>query len=164
MKKYIFCSLLLVNYSLIFAQTAAELELVLGVQTVSAAQAARFVLGAADLLPTGLSGPQAQTAAYRMARERGWLGTEAAGAISLRDTAFLIMQAFGFKGGIMYSIFENPRYAYREMLHRRIIQGRADPAMTVSGQRLMQIIGSALSYSGENELMDARLSRSGGIM
>ena len=164
MKKYIFCSLLLVNCSLIFAQTAAELEIVLGTQAVSAGQAARFVLGAAELLPSGLSGPAAQQTAYRMARERGWISTDAGQAISLRDTAFLIMQAFEFEGGIMYSIFGNPRYAYRELLHRKIIQGRADPAMTVSGQRLMQILGRALSHSGENELMDEALLRSGGIL
>jgi len=38
------------------------------------------------------------------------------------------------------------------MLYRKLIQGRSDPAMTVSGQRLLQIIARVLNYSGENEL------------
>ena len=42
-----------------FAQTAAELEQMLRTQVVSTGEAARFVLGAAELLPHGLSGSAA---------------------------------------------------------------------------------------------------------
>ncbi|MCL2791810.1 MAG: hypothetical protein FWD87_01855 [Spirochaetaceae bacterium] len=145
------------------AQTAAELDRLLETEAVTAAGAARFVLGAAELLPPGLSGAAAENAAYNMARTNRWITKEAADPINLRDAAFLVMNAFEIRGGIMYSFTRAPRYAYREMVYRRLIQGRAYPSMKVSGEQLLQIIGSALSHTGENELMDALLQNTGGI-
>jgi hypothetical protein len=48
------------------------------------------------------------------------------------------------------------------MLYRRLIQGRADPSFTVSGQRLLNIIGRSLSHWGETELMEEFALLSGG--
>jgi hypothetical protein len=139
------------------AQTAEELDRMLETQAVSAAQAARFVLGAADLLPEYLSGPEAEEAAWTMAVEKGWVS--GGDTLRLKDAAFLVMNAFGFSGGIMYSLFHNPRYAYREMVYKKLIQGRSDPGFTVSGERLLHIIGRALRYSGEDERLDAEMNR-----
>ncbi|MCL2831687.1 MAG: hypothetical protein FWD78_00820 [Treponema sp.] len=133
------------------AQTAGELDTLLGTNAVSVAAAARFVLGAADLLPPDLSGAAAEKAAYDLAFSKGWVNKDAAGTATFKDTAFLIMRAFDFKGGLLYSLFQNPRYAYREMIYNKIIQGRSDPDMEVSGTRLLQILGSALTYSGEDD-------------
>ena len=153
MKKYVFLAFysLFLAFSL-SAQTANELDVLLGKQTVTAAEAARFVLGAAELLPPELSGIAAETAAYTMALSNGWVKKEGSVNAALSDVAFLIVKAFELKGGVMYRMVKNPRYAYRELIYRRIIQGRADPAMNVSGQRLMQIIGRTLRYTGESEL------------
>ena len=128
MKKYLlafffFCSALALS-----AQTAAELDTLLETNAVTAAAAARFILGAADLLPPELSGTEAEEAAYAIALEMGWTAKNADAAVTLQDTAFLVMNAFDIKGGIMYSRFRNPRYAYREMIYRKLIQGRADSA------------------------------------
>ena len=41
----------------------------------------------------------------------------------------------------MYSLFGNPRYAYREMVYKRLITGNADQNMKVSGSRLLLILG-----------------------
>jgi hypothetical protein len=49
----------------------------------------------------------------------------------------------------MYSLFPGPRSSYREMVHRRLIQGRAYSTMKVSGERLLRIISRALEYSGD---------------
>jgi len=143
-----------------FSQTAAELDALLETETVSAAVAARFALGAVGLLPPELSGSAAQAAAYDAALSRGWVESGPDGAISLQETAFLIMNAFGLKGGIMYSLAHSPRYAYREMVYRRLIQGRAYSNMTVSGKRLLQIIGLTLNYTGEREQMDEIITNS----
>jgi hypothetical protein len=67
------------------------------------------------------------------------------------------MVAFGLKGGLMYSLFPGPRYAYRELLYLKIIQGRADGGSAVSGERLLHIIAQALRYSGEDGRLDAAL-------
>ena len=139
------------------AQTAAEMDIMLTAKEVNAAGAARFVLDAAELLPAGLSGNEAMSSAYDMAVSKGWIKREAGEAITLKDLSFLVMSAFQFKGGALYSMFHNPRYAYREMVYRKLIQGRTDPSMKVTGARFLQIIGSALSYSGENERLDPEL-------
>ena len=102
-------SLLLFLSSLISAQTAADMSVLLQTDAVSAARAGRFVLGAADLLPQGLSGAAAERAAYDMAASRGWVTINADESITLKDTAFLIMSAFELKGGVMYSLFKNHR-------------------------------------------------------
>jgi hypothetical protein len=154
MKRHLFFALLVFACAGAFAQTAAELELLLETKTVSLAAASCFVLEAAELLPSGLAGPAAETAAYDMALSKGWVKKNPSEAATLKDTAFLVMKAFSFKGGALYSLFRNPRYAYREMLYKKIIQGRADPGMKVSGQRLLQIIGRALNYSGDSESLD----------
>ena len=135
----------------LFAQTAAELDTILEAKAVSAATAARFALGSADMLPQELSGSKAETLAYDMAKSKGWITTEAGDAITLKDSAFLIMSAFDVKGGVMYKFLPGPRYAYREMVYRKLIQGRADPDMNVSGPRLLQIIGRTLDYVGTLE-------------
>jgi hypothetical protein len=67
------------------------------------------------------------------------------------------MAAFGIKGGIMYSLFPGPRYAYRELLHLKLIQGRADENFTLSGERLLQILGRVLQYTGEDRRLEAEL-------
>ena len=150
MKKCLTLILFFAAFSL-NAQTAAELDTLLENAEVSAATAARFVLASAALVPEDLSGEAAETAAFEMAVSKGWLTRGAADSVTLRDTAFLVMNAFELKGGIMYSLFHNPRYAYRETVYRKIIRGRADPAMTVSGIRLLQIIDSALAFSGGDQ-------------
>ena len=138
------------------AQNAAELDAMLEAGAISAAAAARFVLGAADLLPQELSGQEAEQAAYDMALSKGWVNTAANSSITLKDTALLVMRAFDFKGGVLYRIFHNSRYAYREMIYRRLIQGKADPNMSVSGPRLLQIISKSLSYAGKDDILDAQ--------
>ena len=157
------CLLFFLIPAFAFAQTAAEMDMLLDTQAVGAAQAAHFVLGAAALLPPDLSGPAAQAAAFEMAKDKGWLHKNAYDAITLRDTALLVMNAFAFKGGIFFSLFPGPRYAYREMLYRKIIQGRSDPVMIVSGPRLLQIIGRALSFADEGGMFDTEPMQGGSL-
>ena len=147
----VFLFLILVISGLVHAQTAEELDALLKADTVSAAGLARFVLGSADLLPDGLSGAEAEKTAYDIAASNGWIKTAAEEDVTLKETAFLIMKAFNLKGGIMYSLFKNPRYAYREMVYRRLITGHADQAMKINGPRLLQILDKTISYAGAEE-------------
>jgi len=54
------------------------------------------------------------------------------------------MQAFDISGGVLFLLFQNPHYAYRAMVYRGIIQGRADPQMPVSGELLMYTVNKAM--------------------
>ena len=133
------------------------MDTLLEAKTITTATAARFAMGAAGLLPPELSGSAAEAAAYEQAFSRGWVKRGPEEAITMKYLAYLLMNVFEIKGGIMYSIFRTPRYAYREMLYRKIIQGSADEGMKVSGHKFLQIISSALNYTGEREMMDAIL-------
>jgi hypothetical protein len=123
---------------------AAELEEVLAAQTMSYGQAAAFVLRAADVQVSGT--------AFDYAVEKKWLTALAAedGAAVLNEVSLLIMGAFGIRGGIMYTGFKSPRYAYRELVQQGIIQGRADPDMAVSGDLLLFMIGRVLDKIEED--------------
>jgi hypothetical protein len=127
------------------AQTAAELEELLQIRTISYGQAARFVLEAADMTSVN---DTAQ--AFAFAAERAWLPKKASAEkpITLADLSFLIMKAFNIKGGMMYAILPGPRYAYRSMISRSFIKGSSDPAMTVSGERFLLILGNVLDAAG----------------
>jgi len=122
--------------------TATELEELLQTQAVSYGQAARFVLEAADA--ASLKDPR-QACAF--AAERSWLPqkAEAEQAARLKEVSLLLMRAFSVRGGIWYSMTKSPHYAYRELVYQDIIQGRADPEMAVSGERLLFMINRLLS-------------------
>ena len=162
MKKHLLLLYMFFSCALfLFSQTAAEMDILLETDAVTVQTAARFVLGSVALLRLELSGAAAENAAYEDAVSRGWVKSGPEDAIGLQEMAYLIMNAFGLKGGIMYSLLHNPRYAYREMIYRRIIQGRTNANMKVSGQRFLLIIGKALNYAGEREFMDSVLAGSG---
>jgi outer membrane protein OmpA-like peptidoglycan-associated protein len=126
--------------------TAQEIETLLGTNAVTYAQAARFALEASDRLAV----PD-HNEAFRYAAERGWLPKN----VSANDTArldgisLLLMRSFNMGGGILYSITKSPHYAYRELVYREVIRGRADPAMNVSGELFLFLTGRILSVRGD---------------
>ncbi|MDR2574990.1 MAG: hypothetical protein LBC52_00945 [Treponema sp.] len=124
--------------SRVFAQTAAEIEALLSTAALSYEQAASLVLRVADIPVSG--------SAFNYAAEQKWLSGKAApgGIAVLDEVSLLIMGTFGIKGGIMYSAVKSPHYAYRELEHQGIIQGRADPGLVVSGGLLLFMVGKVL--------------------
>ena len=129
------------------AQTADEVERLIGTGAVSYGQAARFVLEAADV--PGFSGSSSATDAFRYAADNKWLPKKASAGdeASLQGVALLIMGSFGIKGGVFYSMAKNPHYAYRELVYKEIIQGRTDPQMTIAGDYLLFLIGKSLEFT-----------------
>ena len=122
--------------------TAAEIETLLQSASITYAQAARFVLEAANAKIT--SDPEE---AFNYAVQRKWLH----GKVSSSDPArldrisLLLMRSFDIKGGIFYSMTKAPHYAYRELVYKSVIQGRHDPSMSVSGERLIFYINRILA-------------------
>jgi hypothetical protein len=144
MKKFLLCLLIAIP-SLAFAQTAERIERLLQQDKVSYCDAALLVLEAAGRLDA-----EKQTSAddaFTFAMERGWLPktAQANSDASLDGLSLLVVQAFEIKGGALFSLFQNPHYAYRAMVYRGIIQGRTDPQMTVSGELLLYTVNRAMS-------------------
>lgn len=72
--------------------------------------------------------------------------------ITLGEYALLAMRSFSIPGGIVYSMIPSPRYASRELVFRRAIQGNAFPRMNISGERGMRILGRILALREEGVL------------
>jgi uncharacterized protein YceK len=137
---------------------AAELDAVLNTGELTRAQAVWFVLTAADALPGGPdAGEDPSGAAFDAARERGWLAArlDADSPARLGEVSLLIMKSFGIKGGLMYRLFPNPRYACRELVRLQIVQGRIDPGARLSGVQFLHILGNTLTFVGEDEALAA---------
>ena len=147
-KQLYFIFLLLLIPVFLPAQTAAVLEQLLATSAVNYDQAASLVLEAADV--DGYA-PSTGPAAFSFASDRSWVPANASGGdnATLEGVSLLIMESFGIKGGLFYGIAKNPHYAYRELVYKDIIQGRADPKMDVSGDYLLFLVGRALSMAEE---------------
>jgi len=153
MKKFIIIfTLFLAAAAFLSAQTADEIETLLNTGAVTYAQAARFLLEASDTMAAS-----DMEEAFDYAAQQGWLPKK----VSANDTArldgisLLMMRSFGIKGGVLYSITKSPHYAYRELMYRETIQGRADPGMNVSGERLLFFTSRILSQLGETDAVPA---------
>jgi outer membrane protein OmpA-like peptidoglycan-associated protein len=141
------CAALFVSITLLSAQTAAEMDVLLETGAVSFGQAARFVLITTDWIDTGSSAG----AAYALAREKGWVPEKSLEQSPIRtgELSFLIMNAFDIKGSFLYSLFPGPRYAFRELDYLGLLSGRRDPALPVSGEGLLRILDLTSSYTGK---------------
>jgi hypothetical protein len=147
LNKYFFLILCLTAVPL-FAQsprsqsTAAEIETLLSAKTVTYAQAARFVLEAANALAT-----DNREEAFNYAVQQNWLPKKLSSGDSARLNyiSLLIMRSFKLKGGIMYTITKGPHYAYRELVYLDVIQNRSDPSVLVSGEQLLYYINRILA-------------------
>jgi hypothetical protein len=123
-------------------QTAADMESLLDTNEITCSQAAYFVLAAAlD------NSPQNPEAAFVLAREKGWFPVKAEGdsSITLGGLSLLMMKTFNMKGSLMYHIFPNGRYAYREMTSRGFIKGRSYSTFAVSGEQFLRILENILA-------------------
>jgi len=122
--------------------TASEIEVLLNTKAITYSQAARFTLEAANVQAFDNPGE-----AFNYAVQQGWLPGNVGPDDSARldRISLLLMRAFNIGGGIMYSITGNSHYAYRELVYINVIQRRSDPAMFVSGERLLFYVGRLLS-------------------
>jgi len=147
LNKYIFLILCFTAVPL-FAQsprshsTAMEIEILLTARTVTYAQAARFVLEAANALTT-----DNRDEAFNYAVQQNWLPKKLSSNDSARlnNTSLLLMRSFNIKGGIMYTLTKSPHYAYRELTYLNVIQNRSDPSVIISGEQLLYCVNRILA-------------------
>jgi len=148
LRRYLFLAICFFIVFPAFAQSAGELESLLNMEAVNYGQAARLVLQAAENRDLNTE------AAFSFALENKWLpkGVESGDTVRLNGFSLLIMRAFEIKGGAFYTLTGGAHYAYRELVYRNIIQGRSDPAMTVSGDLMLFIVNRALNFQENNQL------------
>jgi len=139
------------------AQTADEIETLLNTNAVTYSQAVRFVLEAADIAAI-----TDHNEAFQYAQQKDLLPNKATpdAELTLENISLVLMRSFNIKGGIFYTIAKNPHYAYRELVYKEVIQGRADPVMKVTGDQLLFMIGRLLSLQEkQNIAVSPRITR-----
>ncbi len=141
--KQILLPLLLLNFVCWgWSQSAEDVDRLLASEAVDYATATRFVLLAAELVAADAD----PLDCYGQAVDRRWLaaGRDPAAPIRLNEFSDLCVRAFGLQTGVLYRLLPGPRYAYRELVYRKMIQGRSDPGQFVPGDRVVRILGRIL--------------------
>ena len=123
----------------LFGQTAAKLEALLETPVLTWAEVSVFVQEAA----------QTPLAADNTPAGQQWLpkGVSSGDSARLNGVALLLMRSFDLKGGIFFKIAKSPHHAYRELVYKKVIRGKTDPDMLVSGPDLLLMVNRLLAMT-----------------
>jgi hypothetical protein len=129
-----------------FAQSNDAVDELLAQERARLDSTAYIVLSAGGLVGED-SNPEA---AFALLLEKAWVGKNRTGdaAVRLDELCSMVMRSLGLKGGIMYSIFPGPRYAYRELVARGLVNSSGGPRRNVAGDEVMRILRLALDLKG----------------
>ena len=130
------------------AQSAGKISTLLKTEAVTYGQAAYF----AAVYQSGDESLDEERA-FSQQVEQGLLPAKsrADAPISLKELSRLYMQATGMKGGLFYSLFHSPRYAFRELKAQGIIPEKADPSQKVSGRDSLALLNGCIQLAGGAE-------------
>jgi len=129
---------LLLTAAVSFAQSNSMIDAYLLQGKALAADTCYLVLVGGALLEESATVEDALT----MAMDKGWIkqGTSADSPVTAEEISFLVMRAFTIKGGVMYKLFPNRRYAMKELVARGIVNGSGGKKRIVSGEEAVGII------------------------
>lgn len=121
-----------------FAQQAEKISSALDVEEISKGTAAYFTCVYANLADESVS----DSAAFDILETENIFGADenVSERIDLSEVCFVIAKSMGMKGGIFYSIFKTPRYAFREFKAKGIVPQSAEPEQSVSGSEFMAML------------------------
>jgi hypothetical protein len=127
-----------------WGQANEDVDAILAADSITFGQAAYILLVGSE----NISDDADQNRCMGMLVELGWVASDTAvdTKITLGEYAFLVMKAFGIRGGLMYSLFPGSRYAIRELRYLGIVQGRADGMDFLSGETAIRILYRAIEY------------------
>ena len=129
----------------LFGQSNSVIDTLLDEAEADLGNTAYMVFTGAGLLDEGAD----VSAGLKVLAEGSWsplAGKGADASLTLGEYSFLITGAFNIKGGLMYRLFPEPRYAARELKYLGIIDRDADPSVPVSGEDVMRILGYVLEW------------------
>lgn len=67
--------------------------------------------------------------------------------IPLTDVAFICSKTWDIKPSLLYRIFKNPHYAFKQLQAVGIISSLSDPHHKLSGHEVLNIISACIDYS-----------------
>lgn len=139
MKKFILILLATLSFSICgFAQNAQKVSEILESNEISKAQASYFVC----VYQNFASETVEENQAFEILTQKNLFKSQEnpQEKISLSKSCYLIAKSSQMKGGIFYSIFKSPRYAFREFKALKIVPQNADPNQKVSGSELIALL------------------------
>ena len=146
-KSILFCAAGLLLSAAVFAQSSEKLTELINTD--------KATFGQISYLAGVYTGKVAEDADYDTAvktlSSEGIIGADktADTEITLAELSYLCMKTTGLKGGLFYSIFPGPRYAFRELKAKNIIPPAADPSEKVTGRDAIAVLNGCLPQDGE---------------
>ena len=124
------------------AQSNTVIDALLDADPAAFGDAAYLVLSAAKVIPEKATPKDAVWTLQ--AGDWGIAGRSAKEPITVGEYAFLLVQAFAVRGGIMYRAFPGPRYACRELAFLGLLEGNTAPNRRLAGEEAVQILSRFL--------------------
>ncbi|NNM67074.1 MAG: hypothetical protein HKM06_03560 [Spirochaetales bacterium] len=146
MKKNLVLLFLLFAGTALWGQTSSFMDQLLKSSNLTWGQASYLVLVASNNLAEDVT----EQRSFDLLKQLKWApaNTSIDAAVSLQEYAFLLMKSFGIHGGMWYSLFPGPRYAFRELTYRMILSPTEDPDTRLDGTRAIRILGRVMDVWG----------------
>ena len=148
-KQFLLLALVFLAFGALHAQSAEKISEIIGTKKVTYGQMAYL----ASVYNMRVSEDASYEQAFEALRQAGVISAskQESDAVSLKDASLICANATGLKGGLFYSIFHNPRYAYKELKAKGFLPPTVDSSFTVSGRDAIAILNGCISLTGGNE-------------
>ena len=149
MKKPFLICFLLMTVSMIHlsAQSNEVIDTLLNQDQAEFDDTLYMIFTASGMLPDSASSADS----FHEFSQRGW-GLKEKGLndpVTAGELAYLIMRALNLQGGIMYTIFPNPRYAYKELVYRKALETGTGSKRIVSGEEVLRVLAKTMAQQEE---------------
>lgn len=94
--------------------------------------------------------PLSEEAAFTEMVTGGYISQkhQAGDTIPLNELSLLYMRVTNLSGGLFYSLFHTPRYAYRELKAQGLIPEKSDPSQKVAGRDSIALLSGCIELTG----------------
>lgn len=70
--------------------------------------------------------------------------------VTLKQAAFLCMWSMNIKGGLFYTIFKKPRYAFKELQAKGVLPTEVDPNIYITGREYLGLVNACFDFAEED--------------
>ncbi len=140
---------MILSVSGLSAQSNEIIDKLLTENAADLGSTAYMVLSAASMIDENTGTAEAAAALS----DRGmdiFKGKDPSEKVTFGEYSYMLMEAFGIKGGIMYRLMPGPRYAAREIKYMGFTDN-SDPSASVSGEEVLRILGYVLEWKEGKE-------------
>ncbi len=135
--------LLLTIFNL-YSQSNEMIDKLTGEKKADFGKTALLILTGAGLLKDSAQPPEALKYIFR--NKWGFKNKTENSPVNAGELAYLIMKAFNLGGGLMYTLFPGPRYAYRELTFLNLLSSKGGPYREVSGLEVVNTLSRVLNW------------------